>query len=172
MKKQNTNAYIFTRPLQYLNIKGVIGSKYLEDNNVLYVFANFNYGQQFCNDIIKHEKIWSKVIFISSKYKMLKDIFLLKPDRVFVNSDLGINNLIILASRSKNNFVYEEGWGTYINKIRVKGLRVKAMLLLHNLLGSGQAMGNSKKTKGIFVYNQYLYQKKFYFKKYLIIKKK
>ena len=54
---KNKNVFICTRPLQYLNLKGIVNNDLSKNHNILYIFANFNQGLEFTNYIIQHEKL-------------------------------------------------------------------------------------------------------------------
>lgn len=169
MKKQE-NLFIFNRPLQYLNIKGILHSLDKNDNNILLVHANFNSGQDFCKHIRKYDDVWSEVLLISSKKDLLKEVVFRKISRLFINSDLGFDQVICWMSFADEVYVYEEGWGTYNQKVKPESLLIKLKSIPYKLIGSGNAMGHSRLTKGIFIYKLDLYNQLFPYYKGEVIK--
>lgn len=158
---KNRNVFICTRPLQYLNLKGIVNDDLTKNYNILFVFANFNQGVEFTNYIIQYEKCWNEVHFINSKLDLLKRVFLLKISNLYLSNDVGYNYLVSLFSFSKNIFVYEEGWATYMTTKEKSNIRVVIQKLIYRLIGSGNHIGNSILTKGVFVYNPTLFKRNF-----------
>lgn len=157
MKKKNV--FILTRPIQYANAKNII-SKTFNDKNILFLYPNFKDGIKFYESILKFEGDWYKVILIKSRFQLMYEVLKLKIDKLYLSTDLGFYTIIqIFASKS---FHYEEGWGTYSNG-ESKNLTFASRLFLYiyRVLGNGEHMGNSVKTKGVIVYNKSLHKLKF-----------
>lgn len=153
------NAYIFTRPIQYANVKNIVSQK-REETNILFVYPNFSEGYSFYKKIQEVEKEWDKVIYVDTRVKLFKELIRNNFNHLYLNTDLGYFSLAQFLS--KKSFHYEEGWGTY-NKGEQKKLPIKSKLLLlfYNLIGSGNHMGNSLKTNGVIIYNKKLHKFKF-----------
>lgn len=160
--KKKTNAFVFTRPLQYANIKNIVCNK-LNDKNILFVYPNFSNGKEFYESILKYEKEWDKVIFIKSKFQLILECLSSKIHNLYLSTDLGFYTIVQLFS--KNSYHYEEGWGTY-SKGEKKNLSIKNKISvsIYQLLGSGAHIGGSYSTKGVVVYNEDLH--KFIFPNY------
>ena len=92
---------------------------------------------------------------------LLKEIFLTPISNLYLSNDLGYNYLISLFSFSKNIFVYEEGWATYMIPKDKVDLRVSFQKMIYRIIGSGSHIGNSRLTEGVFVYNPSLLKSNF-----------
>lgn len=160
MKLKN-NVFVCTRPIQYLNLKGIVEKNKKEVNNILFVFANFNKGEEFTQAIKKNENCWNEVYFINSKFDLIKKFFIIKIYNLYLSNDLGFNYLISVLSFSKHVYVYEEGWATYMKISEKATFKVSIQKYLYNIFGSGDHIGNSINTDGVIVYNSNLYKKNF-----------
>lgn len=149
------NVFIVTRPLQYLNIKGIVEKDSSFDNELV-IIPNFTDVENFKKNILKCDKYWHKVLIIDSRIDLLLYVVKTKINNLYINSDLAFNYLITLFSNSNKTYVYEEGWGTYNLNISNGNNRLKSKF--YNLIGSGKSMGHSYFTDGIYVYNKELYQ--------------
>lgn len=158
--KIKKNVFIFTRPLQYLNIKGIV-AKENTNYNILFVFANFNEGKEFTTALKNIETCWDEVYYINSKLDLLKKIFFIKSNNIYLSNDLGFNYLLSLFSFSKHVYVYEEGWATYMRTEEKSSFKVSIQKFLYRIIGSGDHIGNSRKTEGVIVYNTILYSRIF-----------
>lgn len=157
--RKKINAYVFTRPLQYTNLKNIV-TENNNDFNILFVFPNFSEGYFFYEKIQEREKEWNKIVFINSKLKLIKELISNKVSHLYLSTDIGFYVLAQLLI--KVSYHYEEGWGTY-NKGENKkhSFKNKLLLGLYKFLGSGSHIGNSNKTNGVIVYNKELYKLKF-----------
>lgn len=157
--KNRINVYVFTRPLQYANVKNIIAQN-KTNTNILFVYPNFTDGYVFYKKILEFEKEWDQVIYIDSRFKLFKELIKRKVNNLYLSTDLGFYALTQIFT--KNSFHYEEGWGTY-NKGEKKKLtlKTKMLLLFYKLIGSGNHIGNSSRTNGVIVYNKKLHQLKF-----------
>jgi hypothetical protein len=157
---EKNNVFLITRPLQYLNIKGIVEKKSCF-NNILVIIPNFPNSKRFLYDVIKYDQNWSKVLIIKSKIDLLIFVIKTKINNLYLNSDLAFNYLITFFSNSNKTYVYEEGWGTYNSEISHINKLARISQFIYGCIGSGKAMGHSIFTDGIYVYNINLYKKIF-----------
>lgn len=152
-REHETIAFIATKPLQILIATAIKSQMSPEKNFVLAVVDGFSSSKIVADNISESELGWKSVIWAKSKEKLLPAIKDVAPDKVFVDSDVGIRNLIYLIKlKLRTNltsmFVYEEGVGTYRSDLY---LGVKRMVL--QALGVGVNFGGSAIVDGIYLYD-------------------
>lgn len=166
--------FIATKPLQILISTAITKQLSEKYNFSLIVIDYFSCSKQVADNMIGAGWGWHNVMWAEDKNNAITYIKHLKPRVIFLDSDVGVKNLLFLASIKINSrfseiYVYEEGHGTYRNDL-YRGYKKRAL----RSLGVATHFGQSVLTSGIYVYEpeRYLSSVCKYEKKCFLIKNK
>lgn len=129
-------------------------------NNNLYVIDAFYDSKRIAESKIL-EQTFSKIFWFKSKKDALHAATIQRPSTIFIDSDVGVKNLLDLCKfkikslRTEIN-VYEEGLGTYRNNFVNSNTRKMVL----NLFGVGCYFGGCFLTKKIHVFEPEIYSQK------------
>lgn len=113
--KKLVNVVVISKPIQFVNILNYLDNEINNWNNVnyeLYIVDSF-WGAKELKNKVKNLNLFYNVYLIKSYWSLLPNLFFKKIENLFIDSDIGFkNNLILLLAKAKSVFVYEEGIGT------------------------------------------------------------
>tara|TARA_Y100001001_G_scaffold138884_2_gene141360 strand:+ start:2101 stop:3027 length:927 start_codon:yes stop_codon:yes gene_type:complete len=149
--------FIVTKPLQILVATAIKDQLPGDSYFVLVVIDGFSLSQKVSNNIRGSELGWDSVVWGRTKAEVGSVVAKLKPTNVFIDSDIGLKNLIYLAKLKicaglPSLFVYEEGVGTYRSDLYL-GLK----RTIFQVFGIGVNFGGSAFSDGIYVYDDEAY---------------
>lgn len=158
-KKSTENIiFIITKPLQLLIATAI--SKQIKGDITfsLFVVDGFSDSKLIAGRLLEANLGWDVVRWFPSKKIALIKASIIKPDNVFVDSDVGTINSIsltrakLLSPRTKF-FVYEEGIGSYRTDLYA-GLKKKIL----DFVGVATSFGQSPVVSGIWLYEPNRYR--------------
>ena len=151
------NIYICTKPLQIM-ICMILCKNY--DSDHLYVVDYF-YDSQKISNSEELKKSFKTISWFKTKKEAIAATAVQHPDSIFIDSDVGVQNLITLCRlkirsiRTEIN-VYEEGLGTYRTDIVTNKIKKKIFFIF----GVGYYFGGCFLTKKIYVLDLNLYKER------------
>ena len=155
------SAFLVTKPLQFLISQSILSQLALEEECTLLIVDGFSNSSEFSERVSQCDLGWRHVKWFATKKQAFNFLRKAKFSKVFVDSDVGFQNLMSLLNiRSKNQhlkiFVYEEGIGSYRDDL-YKGFRKKVL----DFIGAGTNFGGCVLTSGIYLIEPEKFLKKF-----------
>ena len=159
MSKTAINLVICSKPLQWFNASN-IG---YPDNTKRYliIVGGFSESEDFYKKLKEYDSNWEDVILTGNREESCAAALKLAEqftiEKLYVDCDYGTvgNNYAKLPA--KEFYVYEEGFGPYVNLIdnSLKGTLKKVAF---KILGMAEFLGAHKRTNGIYVHNPAYYK--------------
>lgn len=145
------NYFLVSTPLQYCNAHNID----VEGAKTLVFLGDFHGGAEFYTKI-KNSIYWEEKFYFDSYRQLLS--FLKKvinaSDKLFIDSDYGLQtNWMLSKIKTKEIFVYEEGYGSYRNDLLSARCKSKILYRFLKFLGNKEHFGDSKFVKGIYLYD-------------------
>lgn len=164
MNYRRENVFIFTKPLQYFNIKSIPYANYFDvnDKKTLIVINNFVNAKGLYERIRREDDFWDLVVFCNKykdAFKYIWTHFFIK--NLIINCDLGVETAITCCIRGFNTYTYEEGIGSYglWERSSERGPLYDVITSIVRLLfGNGKIMNESRWLKGCFLYQPDLFK--------------
>ncbi|MBD0399847.1 hypothetical protein [Flammeovirga sp. EKP202] len=150
--------YIFSKPLQYLNIKNLV-SKKINNTDELIIIGNFFNAKLYYNKIKEYDSYWNSITFFESRRSAYISLINKKIRFLYLDRDHGIDYFFLKFLSFEKLRVYEEGYGTYRPTQKVDGFRSQFKEFIVNLFGSGRGIGQSPLCSQLIVYYPNFYAK-------------
>lgn len=160
MKLNDMEAYIITKPLQYINCTNIAGHGGIKKCYICDMFAN---SKQFY-DICCLDKQFDDYKYIKNKRRAIYKCLLGQKDltAIYIDSDYGLYHRILFHFFFRTNiYVFEEGYACYLPLRSPTTFRNKLLLLLSNFFKVKNFNGGSPKVKGIYLYDPESFNKAF-----------
>jgi len=159
------SVFLISKPLQYFNATNIP-----DDNQKIALICNsFEGAANFYAKVKSLSQYWSEVLFFDSNLEGLSWIVKNRENlhNIYIDGDYSFSKRKFLKKlKTKNIFVYEEGLGTYTEKLRTattknikkeftafSKIKTKLVTFLYLLMGMKDHHGGSAFTKGIYVYD-------------------
>lgn len=145
------NYFLVSTPLQYCNAHNID----VEGAKTLVFLGDFHGATEFYEKI-KSSVYWERK-FCFGTYRQLF-CFLIREisedDKLFIDSDYGLQtNWMLSRIKTKEIFVYEEGYGSYRNDLLSGRCKSEILYWFLKFLGNKEHFGDSKFVKGIYLYD-------------------
>lgn len=143
--------FLVSTPLQYCNAYNI----HVDGRKTLVFLGDFHGAESFYKRLESSIYWDNKVWFISYRkvFSYLRKM-LNKDDRLFIDSDYGLQTNIMLSRlKTKEIYVYEEGTGSYRNDLLRARCSNKILYKFLSRLGNKEHFGGSKRVKGIYLYD-------------------
>ena len=159
---QLKNAYIVTRPIQYINVLNI------PDNNInvkaLLLVDTFAGANEFAK--VQQESVscvWNEIIVFKDVYNALQWAVNHKSeiDSLYTFSDYGVKiHWYLNKLPNVNIYLYEEGTATYVSRFQGENsLQTFILRFLNKTWHTGSYIGSYSRTKAIYAYNTELFKK-------------
>jgi hypothetical protein len=147
------DAFVVTKPLQYINVLNINNSN--SNGKILLLIDVFHNASSFFEEVNNSSKYWNKCYFFPNMQEAFNWLIANKDliESLYIDSDIN-NRKQFFKLRNLNIVVYEEGVGTYRKRQYkpTKKLLGNLYLLCLSIMGYKNRRGGNKYTKKIIVY--------------------
>lgn len=146
-------AFLISKPLQLMIALCIVQQGQWDTKPVFVILDAFNGAREVAERLLNEFDRFQLPVFFTSRQAALTFLKKEKFDHLFIDSDVGLKNFLMLASQKLANHgilihVYEEGLGTYRNNLYV-GIKKK----IFNLTGVGASFGGCRFVSSVYVFN-------------------